>query len=140
MGVSFTHPAGSIAFKRGPARPERSMDLMQPRRQSAAGQPYGFAHTVVNDVMKLQLRAATVEKDLFVTWFRTVAKGMAEQVTYIDPFGNSFFGSFDQANYSVLERACGVWEISIPFRVFGRGWTWPSGDVMLWPSGDIMGV
>lgn len=140
MPASFIHPNGSVTFSRGPYRPDNSLAVVQPQRRSAASIRFGYAHTIVNDLKQLRIRATTTEKDQFTTFFNTIAQGMSELIEYTDPTGASITARFDRPTFSVIEIAYNAWEITVGLRIFAGGWTWPSGSSMLWPSGNTMGV
>jgi hypothetical protein len=141
MPATFTHSGGSITFTRTPQRPDRSLDVIQPARTSAGGSRFGFAHTIINQAIRLRLRLTTAEKNALLAFFNSTVKGMSEVFIYTDPMGNAQSVRFGTPRLNGLrEKAYDSWEITVALRIFGGDWLWPSGDTLLWSNGDTMGV
>lgn len=85
--ASFVHSAGSVTFSRGPLRPDLSLGLQQPQRQTAGGIRFGYAYTVADNIIKLSLRLTDTEQTTLLAFFNTIVNGMAEPFTYNDTTG-----------------------------------------------------
>lgn len=136
MPATFNHTAGSVSFRSGPHRPDNSLAVVQPQRKSAGAVRFGYAHTIVNDIKQLTIRATTAEKDQFITFFNTVARGMAELFTYTTPTGQTIAARFARPDFGLTEKAYDSWEINADLRVAGAAWGWSPATGLLWADGQ----
>lgn len=139
MPASFTHPNGSVTFSRGPHRPDNSLAVVQPQRQSAANVRFGYAHTIAHETMSLRLRMTTAEKDQFLTFFNTTVNGMAEQFGYLDPQNTALLVMFNTPRLSDLtEKAYDAWEATVGIRIVGGSLAWSDGQVLAFDNGSAI--
>jgi hypothetical protein len=135
MPITFSHIDGSITLTRAPRRPDKSLAVIQPQRKSAGGTRFGYAHTIINDTLRLQIRATTAEKDQLLTFFNTIARGMAELIGYTDPLGATISCRFAQATLDIIEKAYNAWEITCSLRIFDSAWLFSDGTPVLYSDG-----
>lgn len=116
--ATFVYGGTTITFTRSPLRPDQSLDVIQPQRQTSGGTRFGYAQTVVAVVLRLTLRMTTSQKDLLLNFFNTIVNGMANAFVYTDTSGNALTVRFDKPSLDGLtEKAYNAWEVTVPLRV-----------------------
>lgn len=136
MSASFSHSAGSVTFSRAIQRPDRALQVVQPQRSTAAAVRLGYVHTYITDTITLALRMTAAEKDSLLSFFRTVANGMAGLFNYTDPEGTSLSVRFASGALSGLrEKGPDCWEISLPLHIFPSVWLFSNGSTQLYSDG-----
>lgn len=141
MPASFYHPAGTLIFSRAPYRPDRSLTIVQPQRQSAGGVRFGFTHTIVNQIANLRLRLNTAERDQLLTFFNSTVRGQAEQFAYTDTNGQALLARFDSPTLEGLtEIAYDSHEVTVRLRIYigAVRWQLAPGFNLLWDNGAAM--
>jgi hypothetical protein len=129
-GAIFSHTNGSVTLSRAPHRPDNSLAVIQPRRDTGVVR-FGFAHTITEKTMRMKIRATSDEKEHFLTFFNTIVNGMAELFVYTDPLGATGNFRFATPSLDISERAYNSWEIGCTLRAFGGTWMFADGSTML---------
>jgi ATP-dependent helicase YprA (DUF1998 family) len=115
--ASFSHAAGSITFSRSPQRPDNTLDLVQPLRQTCGGVRFGFAQTIEAAIISLPLRMTSTEKNQLLTFFNTTVNGMAEAFTYTDTSGVAHLVRFAVPQLEgLMEKAWDAWTATVRLR------------------------
>ena len=136
MSATFYHPSGSVTFSRNPQRPDQSLDIIQPQRKSAGGTRFGFAHTIVKRIIKVNFRLTDTEKAALINFFHNVVKGKSGLFVYSDPAGIGYQVRFESDTLAITEKAYSAHSAAIELRISGGVIDWPSGFTLLWASGD----
>jgi hypothetical protein len=86
--------------------------------ESTGGARYGYALYVKHDLLNLPLRMTAAEKTQLLTFFRTVARGMANVFTYTDPLGIAVSVRFAGSSLpEIPENAFDAFVATIPLRL-----------------------
>lgn len=137
MGASFVHANGRVDFRSAPARPERSLAVIQPERKTAGEYRYGYAHTIVDDKLPITLRMSAAELAQFETFFYNTVRGMSELFFYTAGDGSSYAVRFAQSRLNGLrEVAADMFHLPVQLLVFPSSWQWADGSTMQFDNGQ----
>ena len=67
MPAAFYHSSTGYITVRSARRPQQTLNIVQPKRTTKGGHSYGYAHTVIDDNMPVQLEMNTAQKTVLET-------------------------------------------------------------------------
>lgn len=106
-----------ITFSRSPVRPLFSLDMIQPKEQSAADVMFVYTSLTTNDLFELPLRLTSEERASLESFFINVVMGQAEPFYYVNSAGIGVPVKFNQSTLDIKEIAYNSHSATVPLRV-----------------------
>lgn len=118
MSALFSNAGGSVIFSLNPTRPPRSRSLIQAREESAGAVPFGYIIYRTDDLLTLDVRMTNAEVPTFLTFWQSVARGMAVAFNYTDPIGAVVSVKFNDSRLpEIREKAYNLHLATVTLRV-----------------------